>query len=240
MRKSSLYCGMGIMVLVIGSSYHLSLSVTDFPITPEQSAKIIEKIYEKYLPVYKKYKGVMSKRQIYIIEYNPNTNLLINRSIVSEIRKEYFYREPEVTIVRFVRNDVTMSPGDYQDHLENPLPPIMDEFARENYRTVISSCIMIEDKRCYRMDVIPLKMTTRHFLGLLYFRCDTLDLVLAEGTLARLPSPKKEFCMKIYFGRINGLPVMNNGSYIMREHIPILVPDRRFVINIKVQESTPL
>jgi hypothetical protein len=240
MRKSSMYSIFGMTALIIVFIQHSELAGLDTTITPEQSEKIIEKIYEKYAPVYKKYEGTQSTRQVDVIEYNPNTNQLVNRSSVSLIRKEYFYKKSEITVLQFTKNDKPMPATDYQSREEQPGPPVLDQEGKNIYSTRITRSATISNLKCYQMEVFPRKKTPLLFEGFFYFKCDTLDLVLVEGTTAELSYPLKEFSMKLYFDMIKDLPVLRTGSFIMRVYIPVLQPDRRFVICVKVLDNKPL
>ncbi|OHD63744.1 MAG: hypothetical protein A2176_14500 [Spirochaetes bacterium RBG_13_51_14] len=240
MRKSSVYRTTGIIFLAALLFIHSGISAQEAAVTPDQSDKIIERIYEKYAPAYKKYQGVLSTRQMDVIEYNPNNNKLVNRLSVRLIHKEYFYKKVEIMVLEYIKNDKPMRTSDYQGVEVGLGFPVLDDNGRERYMARIIRRTTVNDRMCYLMKVIPRKKTDQYFDGFMYFTCETLDLVMVEGTTAELPYPMKEFSMKLYINHIKDLPVLRNGSSIMRMYIPVLQPDRRFVTSIKVLDSEPL
>jgi hypothetical protein len=240
MRKSRMHHIVGMLALICICGTHSMLAGQDARVTPEQSEKIIGKIYKKYAPVYKKYEGTLSTRQVDVVEYNPITNQMINRSSASLIRKDYFYKKSEITVLQFTQNDKPMKASDYQSREERPGPQVLDEEGRKIYSARITRNTIVENKKCYQMEVVPWKKSPQLFEGSFYFTRDTLDLVLVEGTVAELSYPLKEFSMKLYFEMINDLPALRSGSFIMRVYIPVLQPDRRFVISVKVLDNKPM
>ncbi len=219
---------------------HIDLSGENESIGSELSEQIISKIYKKYIPVYKKYTGVQSLRNIDIIEYNPDSTVLINRTNIAMIRKDYFYKNPEITILRYILNDTRKRPSDYVDKEMGPGNLVIDENGRNLYLTRIRQFATVSNQKCYQMQVIPRQRKSENFEGYMYFDTDTLNLVLIEGTLGSLPYSFTEYSMKQYFDHLQDLPVMKSGSCIMRTHIPVLVPDRRMVFSIKVLNNAPL
>jgi len=228
--KISIICVMFVIVLLP----YFDLAGENASISVEQSEKIINKIYEKYIPVYKKYTGIESLRKIDIIEYNPNSITLINRSHVSVIRKDYFYKKPEITILRYLIDDDLKRPSDYQSREIEPYHLVLDEQGKNLYLTRIMQSVTVSNQKCYQMQVTPREKTPEHFEGYMYFRMDSLDLYLIEGTLGNLPYSFTEYSMKQYFDHLIDLPVLKSGSCIMRMYIPVLQPDRRFVFSVKV------
>jgi len=211
-----------------------------FPISAERSTRIINKIYGKYKPIYKKFRGIQSIRNIDIIEYDPNTNTLIKRSHVALIRKDYFYQKPKIEVLEYIENGRVMKPSDYQSRLIDVNGPILDESGRHLYLTRITDVVTVSGQRCYQMKVVPRKRLSKYFEGFLYFKIKTLDLILMEGSLGELPYSFKEYSMKCLFRRMGALPVLKTGTYIMRTYIPILLPDRRFVLSINSIDDKPL
>jgi hypothetical protein len=218
-------------VLFVFLPYHKTRG-GNFPLSAERSARIINKIYAKYIPVYKKFRGIQSIRNIDIIEYNPNSNTLITRSHVSLIRKDYFYQKPVIEVLDYIENGRTMKPSDYQNKLIDTNGPILDESGRHLYMSRITGVVTVSGQRCYQMKIVPRKRSSKYFEGFLYFKTKTLDLLLMEGTLSELPFSFKEYSMKCMYRRMDALPVLKSGTVIMRTYIPILQPDRRFVLSI--------
>jgi hypothetical protein len=234
-------------ILIIGASIvliallpYIIVSGENDAIDSELSEKIISKIYKKYIPVYKKYSGIESLRNLDIIEYNPDSTTLINRSNVSMIRKDYFYKKPEITVLQYILNDTYKQPSDYESREIGPENLVIDEKGKELYLTRIMQEAIVSDQKCYKMRVIPRERKPEHFEGYMYFKKDTLELMLVEGTLGTLPHSLKEYSMKQYFDHVHDLPVMRSGSCVMRYYIPLLQPDRRFVFSIKVINNIPM
>ena len=228
-----------IFIVVIISPVSLLVS-KEKSISPEDSAKIINLIYKKYIPVYEKYDGILSTRDVILEELDPKNNKLINKSLIKIKRKDYFYKKPEITVLSYLKNDKKMESSDFKTRKEDPVSPVFDRNGKKNYKTSITGYKTINQKKCYIVEVIPRKKSSHFFLGTIYCRVDNNEIILVEGSVAKISFPLKEFKLSMKISHSGDLPFMKYGKFILRLKIPLILPDRRYISVVKVVESKPI
>jgi len=206
----------------------------------KESDEIIKIIRKKYVPMYKKYNGVISTRNINIKEIDPETDKVVGRSFLSLIRKDYFYKEPEIKVLQYIKNGRKMLESDYKPKKSKPSYRIFDEYGFKNYKTTVVGFKNIKGRRCYKIKILPRENTLRHFKGFLYCAVSDLSILLIEGTLGNTPFPLKEFRIKFFLDHIDDLAVIKSGIVVMRVYIPVILPDRRYISNIQATDNRPM
>lgn len=168
----------------------ISFSSTVFAedtISPEKSKEIIEKIYTRIAPMFKKYQGIEYKRTEITKEYNPSSNKLLSTTTTLLLRREYFYQKPSITVLEYEKDGKKLKPSDYEEARYPPLYHPFDEKGKDRYTTEVKGYETIEGIVCYKIKVTPKEATERHFKGYFYFDAKNLDLIKAGFTLGKLP-----------------------------------------------------
>jgi len=209
-------------------------------ITPELSKKVIENIRKKYMPMYKQYKGIESNRQVEIKTYDRKTNNLLHTAHVNSLRKDYFYEEADIKILKYELDGEVLDPSKYKPLKYPPGYQVFDENGDKNYTTRVIGYKTVAGQHCYEVDVIPKEMTDLHYMGKLYYRVSDLSFVHSSGTMGKLSFPIKELNMDLYAKETNDLAMISSGTITAVVNIPIIMPNRRIVSTFKVVKSTPI
>ncbi len=199
-----------------------------------EADSVLARIRAKYEPVFTKYRGVESTRDITLQEYDTKAARLLSISRIRLVRRDYFYALPEITVLSYEKNGKRGKPSDYKPRREEPLYPVFDRSGASHYRTEVVGTQVIDGMKCYRVQVTPLESTTRHFRGNLYYRTDNLDQILAEGSGAKLTMGVKSFWMRMKMRTFQGVPVISGGTMTIMVDVALLYPNRKFVSEIKV------
>jgi len=209
-------------------------------IPPALSRKVISRLREKYIPMYKKYLGVESNRQIEIKTYDEKTNSLLKTENVHLIRKEYFYKKPEVEVLKYVVDGQEKKASKYKPLKSKPGYHVFDESGDINYETLVVGYKTIAEHQCYKVNVTAKKATNRHYQGELYYRVNDLKLVFSSGSIGKISFPLKGLRVDLIFDNINDLTVVSSGVISASVDIPVIFPDRRIVTRINVLKNTPI
>ena len=222
-------------VLLIAMPRLSGMSETE-PVSSEVSERILNLIFSKGPEIYKKYRGVESIRKEHHQEFEPQTNALKSTSEITSHRKDYFYEQPEIEVLSLKKDGTDMNPSKHRIWKTMPIYPVFDEQGLENYELKITDKKKIDERECYRIQVIPRKETSRHFKGNIYCTVDKLETVFTEGTVAKLDFPLREFYMELRTMLINDVPVLQSGTVKVRVRVPIFYPDTLIVSTITVVE----
>ena len=228
-----------IFVLVLFASAP-PIQSRDVDIPQALSRNVINHLREKYIPMYNKYQGVESNRQLEIKTYDEKTNKLLSTENVHLIRKEYFYKKPEVEVLKYVVDGKEEKVSKYKPLKSKPSYHVFDKSGDINYETHVVGNKTIAGHKCYEVNVAPKKATQRHYQGKLYYRVDDLKLVLSSGSIGKISFPLKGLHADLIFDNINDLTVVSSGVISMRVDIPIIFPDRRIISRVKVLKNTPI
>ena len=206
-------------------------------ISPSESERILERVFNKYIPIYDKYRGVESTSRVITREYDPKTNVLKRTSEVLLHRKDYFYEKPEIKALSFKIDGKDTDPSQYRSWETKPTYLAFDKKGRENYLLKVTEKKNIGQKECYRIEVLPRKSTSRHFKGEIYCTVDSLNVVQTVGGVADLEFPIKYFWSDFYFTLVKEIPVVQSGTLKIRINVPIVYPDTLIVTSTTISES---
>ncbi len=195
----------------------------------EESERILELIFSRSVDIYRTYSGVESVRAETIREYDPETGVLRSVSEVTLKRKDYFYRDPEIEVVTYIKDGKEMKPSAHRVFKGKPAYPVFDKKGREHYDIRVAAIQMINGKKAYRIEVTPKMETQRHFRGNIYCMTKTLKTLLIEGTLAKLEFPLRSFQMNLAMTAVDGVPVAGGGTVRIRVSVPLFYPDTMIV-----------
>lgn len=194
--------------------------------------EILAKIKVKAAAIYAKYIGVKCRREITSKQYDDRDGKFLGGYKVIVNRREYYYKKPEYTVVKFIKNDKEESPDDYSYSPRDPVyPPLAPKYDKE-YAITLTGKKLISSVPCYQLEVVPRRKTQRHFLGKLYFTENGLDLYYMEGTVARYPLGLKSLYFQLYFRKLGDAFVMSHGDYVFVINIPLFYPHRKFVQHV--------
>ena len=115
-----------------------------------------------------------------------------------------------------------------QRRAREPLYRVFGPDGRKHYRLELADDGPDGDASVYRVRVVPLERTSRHFEGEFTFRADTLALLRSQGTMADYPMGLKSFELKLDFEELDGLPVISTTRMEMTIYVPLIV-NRRVV-----------
>jgi len=217
-----------------------SLQSGENKITQALSQDVIRRIREKYIPMYQKYQGVESNREVEIKTYDSETNTLIKTANVHLLRKDYFYKKPEVKVLKYVVDGKEEAPSKYKPLEYQPGYQVFDENGDKNYETRVIGYKTIDGYPCYEVNVLPKKATKLHYKGKLYYRVSDLALIKSSGSIGEISFPLKGFHMDLYTEELNDLTVVSSGIITANVDLPVFLPNRRIVSRFKVLYNKPI
>ncbi len=206
----------------------LSLAHAGEMIPEKLEQEIISKIRAKTEPVYRKYIGVESTREIISRQYDSRDNSYRGGYTVRLRRKEYFHKKAHYKVLKYVKDGKEEPVWKYNYPTRNPVHQPFDPDTDKNYITRLCGKKTINGIPCWEFEVIPKKETPRHLRGKIYFSISGLDLIYLEGTLARYPVGLKSLTMAIYFKKLDDAYVISKGSYTFAVLVPLFYPHRKF------------
>lgn len=200
-------------------------------------AFILSRIAEKLKDTYEKNIGVEAKRDTINVFYNSKTNefLGINRAIL--IRKEYFYKRAEYTVLKYYEDDKERPPDEYNYRTRDPIFPPLDKNSEKNYDVKLNEIVIINRVPCYEIIIIPKIKSVRHLSGKAYFTVKGLDLYYMEGSLAANSFGLKNSRIQLYFKKFKGASVLDHGMMIFDVHIPFFYPNKRIVVIVSSSDE---
>lgn len=217
-----------------------SIQSSDLNIPSSLSRQIINSLREKYIPMYIKYRGIESDRLVEIKMYDEKTNALLQTANVHLIRKDYFYKKPEIEVLEYTVNGKKEKTSKYKPVKSEPGYHVFDKNGDINYETKIVGYKTVAEYRCYEIKVTPKKATEMHYQGKLYYRTDNLELVHSSGTLGRISFPLKGLHIDLTIDSIDDLTVISSGVITASVDIPVIFPGRRIVTRFKALQNKPI
>ncbi len=200
----------------------------DNPTLERLGQDIIRQIYEKTLPVYRKYIGVESTREIVSRQYDSRDNSYRGGYTVLLRRRECFYRKATYKVLKYEKNGKPEPAWKYNYPTRSPAHLPFGPDTDVNYATRLTGKKTIEGIPCWEFEVVPKKKTSRHMKGFIYFSVKGLDLLYLEGTVAYYPPGLKSLAMAVFFKKLDDAYVMSRGAYTFVVHVPLFYPHRKF------------
>ncbi len=197
-------------------------------------SKLIDRLYSKYAPAYEKYSGVLSRRRVETKAYNPDTDKLLYTEKTVLMRKNYFYKPPDVNVLSYIVDGEKKSPDSYNSEETAPFYPVFGPKGKKNYKLVYRGEKTVEEEACYHFTVDPLKKGFRYFSGNIYITQEDERLLLQEGVASKMHWAVKEFYIKYFFEDLpENIPALKKGKVKARVHVFLIRPDRRFVYELE-------
>lgn len=231
---------MKIIVLTVFILFSFLCFSEEKPIASEQSSDIIAKIRQKYAPVYKKYKGIETKRDFITKIYDPDNGKQTGTEHTIVLKQDYFYSVPTMKTIYYEKDGKKVDPSDYDTREVEPIFPVFDENSEKNYDLRIIGTSVVNGVNCHEIIVTPKKKSPRHFKGRILVAIDTLDIMMQEGSPSDIHWALKEFKIKYYFEHVNGVPALKTGHVEARIYVFIIKPDRRYIYDITATENKPI
>lgn len=198
---------------------------------------VIGLLREKARVIYTRYSGVESRREINSTQYDDRDGKPMGSYIVTVNRREYFYKKPEFTVLRYVKDGKETPTKEYRYMVREPVYPPFDGDSDKHYRIALRGTTRVDGVLCHVIDIVPREKTPRHLAGKAYINAETLDLYCLEGTVARYPLGVKSISMRIFFKKVDDAWVMSHGTYTFSVHVPFFYPHRRFVATFRSYED---
>ena len=199
----------------------------DQAITPEQSKQIISKIQSKLSPLYKKYIGIAYIQEATTKTYDAKSGELKKTSFVKRSKRDYFYKEPEITALEYKKNGKDQPLSDYKPSDKVlPIFYVFDESGPEQYEREVIDQQMINGQPCYHLQITPKTKTPRHIIGDMYFTENKLDLIYRHVNPAELSFPVKSYEGKQTYSSLEGIPVPVSAHLEILVRIPFVLNER--------------
>ncbi|MCU0849349.1 MAG: hypothetical protein MUD12_15815 [Spirochaetes bacterium] len=206
----------------------------------EDPETVLSRIREKVTVMYDRYIGVEARREIESKQYDSRNFELRTSYRAVVIRKEYFYKKAEYTVLQFFKDGKELPPKKYNFRTVDPVFPPLDRNNDENYRVTVTGKRVIGGRECYELEIVPKKKTKRHLSGKAYFTVNGLDLYYIEGTVADYPFGVKSLEIKLYFKKAGDISVLSHGGYIVKIDIPVFYSHRMFVNTFRSFDDRPI
>ena len=190
---------------------------------------LISKIRARVTPLYKKYIGVESTREIISKQYDSRDDTYLGGYTVLLRRKEYFYKRAKYKVIKYLKDGREQPSWKYNYLTRKPAYQPFDPDTDKNYTITLLGKKNIKNIPCWEFDINPKKKTYRHLIGNVYFTIKELDLFFLKGTVADYPFGLKNLYIEIYFKKLEDAYIMSNGTYTFVVDIPIFYPHKKFV-----------
>ena len=198
--------------------------------TPATSSEILDRIYEHVSQFEKNFPSRYLRRVMTTREYDPDNGKLEKTSIAEQ---EVWTRVGELPRIKVLSCTIDGKTAELEEcqgreSAREPLYRVFGPDGRKHYRLEFTDERPEGDASIYRVRVVPLERTKRHFEGEFTFRSDTLALLRTQGTMADYPMGLKNFELKLDFDELDGLPVIATTRMEMTIYVPLII-NRRVV-----------
>ncbi len=205
-------------------------------IKPGIGAPDSEILISKESSLYNHFKGVSSLRESTIREYDTQNGKLISVSKTIIRRKDFFYKEAELTVVKYIKNGVEKKPSEYPLHNFYPAFPICDAQALQHYSFADEGAAVVDGVQCRMISVTPKMKSARHFQGNAFADVHDGHLVKIDGAMSTLPMGVTSLRIMMMFWKTKDGSVPHSGTYELVIDIPIIMPHRKFVTEFSAQD----
>ena len=188
-------------------------------------SQLIDRIYRHVSDFEREFPVTRSSRITTVREFHPRSGQLRKTSVSHETVVGRVGEKPEVTVLECEIDGVESDLRDCQRR-ENNRPPLFRVFGpegRNHYRFEVTRPDEGADPATYRLLVIPLERTQRHFEGEFELLAEDLSLLSTRGTLADLPLGLKKFALELTFGHAQGRPIPTRSRVDMTLYLPLIL-----------------
>ncbi len=203
----------------------LFLSIIFLSFSLYGDSSLIEKLYQKMVPVYEKYEGVLSVRDITAVSRDPENGEVLKRFEARIERRDHFYKTPQIKALKYVENGKERRTSRYDTREIEPLHPVFDKNGKVHYDLKIAGSETVSGRKCVKIEVIPKSETTRHFKGHIFVDPEKLEIVRMTGSPAKLHWAMLHFSFDYHFDSLEGFPVLSRGTVKARVRVPLIISD---------------
>ncbi len=205
-------------------------------VSAEESKKIIDGLYNKMEPAYRKYTGFTGNRLTKFKMTDSKTGALIETSESLVKIKNDFNSSPEpLQVIKYTKNGQEQPASKFTERKQLQFYPVFDDKGRERYSIAITGTKKINEIDCYIFNIIPKQKTTRHYSGNMYFSKKELNLIAFEGAPAAFETGIHAFSIFTEYKTMDALPVMIKSHLEIYIHVPVFFPNKKMVMDIEIK-----
>lgn len=196
--------------------------------TPTSDSQVIDRIYEHVSAFEAKNRGTFVRRKMTVREMDPDDGT-VEKTFVSQ--QEVWNRlgqRPEIKIVSCLVDGKSAEPKECKRKERDRKPPyrIFGPEGRSHYRYELVQTEGPAEPASYKIKVIPLERTSRHFEGVLEFDAATSRLLASRGSIADYPLGLKSLELELHFADLDGHPVPAHSRMDMILYLPLVLNKR--------------
>lgn len=226
MRKNEMmkpFCGLAAAISVsLALLPTLSMSAEE-----SEGGDILAEILARTLAYETTYVGSFSRREVTVrILDGRDGELEQTRHVVVDVW-EYHGEHPinELLECRFDDEPTDLEECVEEQRLE-PTHRLFGKDAKDHYRYEYAGVETWEGQASHRVRVTPIKSSSRHLKGDVFFLVDSLQIGGMEITLSKFPFGLKALSIKLIFEEKAGQPVVARGESSAHLHVPFLINRR--------------
>lgn len=221
------------IALLLFSAVMMSLPVSAENISSEKSNAIVDAIYGKMEPGYKKNSGFYSIRTTKFRLYDSKSDRLIDTidSIV-KIKNDFYGIQDAVKVIKYVKNGEELPASKYTERKSQQFYPVFDNDGKKRYSVSVAGEKKIAGIECWQLIVKPKENTPRHFSGSIYFSKKDMNIVALEGGQGAPETGVKSFYVYNLFRTIESIPVPVKSRIELVVHVPVFFPNKKMLMDI--------
>ena len=206
-------------------------------VTAEESKKIIDGIYNKMEPAFRKYSGFFGLRttKFKMTDSKTGAHIESTESLV-KIKNDFNDAPEPVQVIKFIKNGQEQPVSKFTERKQLQFYPVFDDKGRERYSIEITGTKKINDIDCYVLNIIPKQKTTRHYSGNMFISKKELNLVAFEGAPAALEKGVQAFSINTIYKTMENLPIVIKSQIEIFIHVPVFFPNKKMTIDVEIKD----
>ena len=211
-------------LLLLGAS---GVAIAAPSASPMGADEIVEKISRRVATQEDEYPGTYSRRQIVRKVLDPDDGSLRKLWEIEAEVWDFIEQKQQMKILGCRLDGKKTSLEDCEPDLQgDPMLRIFGPDSKENYQILLDGEATIDGARAYKLKIIAKEKTARHFEGAMYFAVDSLQVLRAEGGLAKYPFGLKALSLQLGFEDLNGTSIIAKGTSDLTIYVPLLYNER--------------
>ena len=205
--------------------------------THAREDQILKDILSRYQAIYTKYRGIESTVKSVTMEYDTRTGNIKGRTEIVMYRKDYFYGEPEIKVISYIKDGRKKNPARYRSWEMKQGFLVFDSAGPDRYDLKVAGREEISGRSCYKIEVTPKKATAQHFKGDIYCDTETLAIARTDGGLGKLGFPLKHYRAVFDYRHAGRSSMVKAGRVEVLVDVPIFYPRTLILTSIDVLSS---